>query len=96
LTLGGLIADSATLQDLLADALQNPACKLTSLSFPGATFDAAFVDDVIMAIRANESLISLDLGNTPLSPAQGEAIASLLQRNREVGARAFMANLGRV
>ena len=96
LTLGGPIADSATLQDLLADALQNPACKLTSLSFPGATFDAAFVDEVIMAIRANESLISLDLGNTPLSPAQGEAIASLLQRNREVGARAFMANLGRV
>jgi hypothetical protein len=96
LTLGGAIEGSATLKDLLADALRNPACKLTSLSFPRAAFDAAFVDEVILAIRANDSLVSLDLGTTPLSPAQGEAIATLLQRNREAGARAFMANLGRV
>lgn len=95
LTLRGPIVDSATMKDVLTDALQNPACKLTSLSFPDATFDAEFVDQLIMAIRANNALISLDLGDTPLSAPQGEAIAALLLRNREVAKRASMANLAR-
>jgi hypothetical protein len=96
LTLCGPIADSAMLKDVLADALRNQACKLTTLSLPDATFDAECVNEVIMAIRANGSLVSLDLGDTPLSIPQREAIDGLLQRNREAAKHAFLVNLERV
>jgi hypothetical protein len=84
LILGGDVPNFG-MQDFLP-ALENPACQLTSLSFPDSSFDQAVVEMVIKAVERNRSLTQLDLGETPLTPGQREQIATALWNNKNIAA----------
>lgn len=94
LDLRGSLQGCAKLRNLVVDALQSPACKLTSLSFTNAAFDEKLADAVIGAVEKNTSLLHLYLGETELTTEAFQRLTAALERNQALAKRVFQQRHG--